>query len=295
MKGTRPREEKHWRWQQQETSPASAGSGWSRAPSACGRISEARWWPTRSTPAWSGRCRTTPPTTSRSWTCGVTCWSGPPPSPIRPAEATRSTSRSRQGQERRERGAAVPRLPDRGASGPHSAGLGRDGRLVRGGRGGLHAPARSLHPCRHIVATSRRVRVELDGVVLAESTNSRVLFETGLPSRWYIPKTDVRMDLLVPTETATHCPYKARPSTGRSVWVTASSRTSPGPTGHRCPRVRRSPGWSPSTTSGRPVHRRRAAGTAGHEVQQARRARSAVPAFVRRATRAAARGRIEGG
>ena len=57
---------------------------------------------------------------------------------------------------------------------------------------------------------SRRVRVELDGVVLAESTNSRVLFETGLPSRWYIPKTDVRMDLLVPTETATHCPYKGQ-------------------------------------------------------------------------------------
>ena len=61
-----------------------------------------------------------------------------------------------------------------------------------------------------IVATSRRVRVELDGVVLAESTNARVLFETGLPSRWYIPKTDVRMDLLVPTDTVTHCPYKGQ-------------------------------------------------------------------------------------
>lgn len=61
-----------------------------------------------------------------------------------------------------------------------------------------------------IVATSRRVRVELDGVEVAESTNARVLFETGLPSRWYIPKTDVRIDLLVPTETTTHCPYKGQ-------------------------------------------------------------------------------------
>ncbi len=59
-----------------------------------------------------------------------------------------------------------------------------------------------------ILATSRAVRVELEGVVLASSTNARVLFETGLPPRWYLPKTDLRMDLLVPTATATHCPYK---------------------------------------------------------------------------------------
>jgi uncharacterized protein (DUF427 family) len=61
-----------------------------------------------------------------------------------------------------------------------------------------------------ILATSRRVRVELDGVVLAESTGARVLYETGLPPRWYLPKTDLRMDLLVPTGTATHCPYKGQ-------------------------------------------------------------------------------------
>jgi uncharacterized protein (DUF427 family) len=61
-----------------------------------------------------------------------------------------------------------------------------------------------------ILATSRRVRVERDGVVLADSTNARVLFETGLPPRWYLPKTDLRMDLLVPTGTVTHCPYKGQ-------------------------------------------------------------------------------------
>ncbi len=61
-----------------------------------------------------------------------------------------------------------------------------------------------------ILATSRHVRVAVDGVVLADSTNARVLVETGLPPRWYIPKTDVRMDLLAPTDTVTHCPYKGQ-------------------------------------------------------------------------------------
>ena len=59
-----------------------------------------------------------------------------------------------------------------------------------------------------ILPTSRRVRVEIDGVVFADSGHAHVLFETGLTARWYVPKTDVRMDLLVPTETVTRCPYK---------------------------------------------------------------------------------------
>ena len=61
-----------------------------------------------------------------------------------------------------------------------------------------------------ILAGSRHVRVELDGVVLAESTHPHILFETGLPPRWYLPKVDVRMDLLVPTATESHCPYKGQ-------------------------------------------------------------------------------------
>ncbi|WP_238017208.1 DUF427 domain-containing protein [Dactylosporangium sp. AC04546] len=59
-----------------------------------------------------------------------------------------------------------------------------------------------------ILASGRTVRVELDGVVLAESRNPRMLFETSLPTRYYIPLTDVRMDLLRPSTTVTHCPYK---------------------------------------------------------------------------------------
>lgn len=56
--------------------------------------------------------------------------------------------------------------------------------------------------------SSRHVRVLVDGEVIADSTRPVLLFETGLPTRYYLPKTDVRMDLLVPTDSATGCPYK---------------------------------------------------------------------------------------
>lgn len=59
-----------------------------------------------------------------------------------------------------------------------------------------------------ILPSSRRVRVEIDGTTVADTTNASFLFETGLPTRYYMPKTDVRMDLLTPTDTATACPYK---------------------------------------------------------------------------------------
>jgi uncharacterized protein (DUF427 family) len=59
-----------------------------------------------------------------------------------------------------------------------------------------------------ILASSRRVQVEIDGVTVADSTSPRLLFETGLPTRYYLPKTDVRMDLLRHTDTSTGCPYK---------------------------------------------------------------------------------------
>lgn len=52
------------------------------------------------------------------------------------------------------------------------------------------------------------MRVEIDGVTVADSTNASFLFETGLPVRYYLPKTDVRMDLLTPTDLSTACPYK---------------------------------------------------------------------------------------
>ena len=61
-----------------------------------------------------------------------------------------------------------------------------------------------------ILPSSRSVRVERDGVVLAESSHPWILFETGLPPRYYLPKVDVRMDLLEHTDTVTHCPYKGQ-------------------------------------------------------------------------------------
>lgn len=56
--------------------------------------------------------------------------------------------------------------------------------------------------------STRHVRVFVDGEVVADSTRPVLLFETGLPTRYYLPKTDVRMDLLTPTDSETACPYK---------------------------------------------------------------------------------------
>jgi uncharacterized protein (DUF427 family) len=61
-----------------------------------------------------------------------------------------------------------------------------------------------------ILPSSRLVRVEVDGVTVAESAKPMLLFETGLPVRYYLPRTHVRMELLTPTDSVTHCPYKGQ-------------------------------------------------------------------------------------
>jgi uncharacterized protein (DUF427 family) len=58
------------------------------------------------------------------------------------------------------------------------------------------------------IRSGRRVRIALDGVVLAESASSVMVFETGLPTRYYVPRTEVDFDQLVPSDTVTECPYK---------------------------------------------------------------------------------------
>jgi uncharacterized protein (DUF427 family) len=73
-----------------------------------------------------------------------------------------------------------------------------------------------------ILASSRRVRVEVDGVTVAESDRPHILFETGLPPRYYLPLSDVRTEMLRPSDTQTHCPYKGTAAywtldTGRGV------------------------------------------------------------------------------
>ncbi len=61
-----------------------------------------------------------------------------------------------------------------------------------------------------ILQSSRHVRVGVEGTTVAESNSPRLLFETGLPVRYYLPKPHVRMDLLVPSAKVTHCPYKGQ-------------------------------------------------------------------------------------
>lgn len=59
-----------------------------------------------------------------------------------------------------------------------------------------------------VLHSSRHVRVEIDGVTVAETRRPALLFETTLPTRYYIPVQDVRMELFVPTDSSTRCPYK---------------------------------------------------------------------------------------
>jgi len=56
--------------------------------------------------------------------------------------------------------------------------------------------------------SNRPVRVELEGVVLADSASPVMVFETGLPTRYYLSRTDVDFGHLIPTDTVTACPYK---------------------------------------------------------------------------------------
>jgi uncharacterized protein (DUF427 family) len=63
-----------------------------------------------------------------------------------------------------------------------------------------------------VLRSDRHVVVELDGMVLAESRRPMALYETLLPTRWYLPREDVRLDLLTPSDTHTVCAYKGQAS-----------------------------------------------------------------------------------
>jgi uncharacterized protein (DUF427 family) len=67
------------------------------------------------------------------------------------------------------------------------------------------------------IRSSRTVRVELDGTLLAESSSPVFVFETGLPTRYYVPRTALDLDVLEPSDTVTECPYKGRTSAYWSV------------------------------------------------------------------------------
>jgi uncharacterized protein (DUF427 family) len=79
----------------------------------------------------------------------------------------------------------------------------------------LIAHARDPHKRVDVAASSRAVRVEAGGVLLAESRRPLLLFETSLPVRYYLPPDDVRIEL-VPSQTRSVCPYK-----GVAAWWSA--------------------------------------------------------------------------
>ncbi len=60
--------------------------------------------------------------------------------------------------------------------------------------------------------SARTLRVELGGAVLANSASPVLVFETGLPTRYYVNRTDVDFTHLVPSDTVTACPYKGTTS-----------------------------------------------------------------------------------
>ena len=62
------------------------------------------------------------------------------------------------------------------------------------------------------IQSSRHIRIVINGNAVAESHRPVVLFETGLPTRYYLPQDDVRMDLLTPSRAKTDCPYKGAAS-----------------------------------------------------------------------------------
>ena len=60
--------------------------------------------------------------------------------------------------------------------------------------------------------SSRALSVFFNGEVVARTRRALFLFETGLPPRYYVPPSDVRMEFLIPSPTTSICPYKGSAS-----------------------------------------------------------------------------------
>ncbi len=60
----------------------------------------------------------------------------------------------------------------------------------------------------YIENVPQRIRAVLGGETIVDTRSAKVLYESNIPGQWYVPASDVRVDLLTPTETTTHCPFK---------------------------------------------------------------------------------------
>ncbi|KAL9114357.1 MAG: hypothetical protein Q9187_007497 [Circinaria calcarea] len=72
----------------------------------------------------------------------------------------------------------------------------------------IYVHPRDPHVRVDVLPSTREVRVEIDGVEVGKSSNVMMLFETGLPPRYYLPQTSVKHELLTESKTITSCPYK---------------------------------------------------------------------------------------
>jgi uncharacterized protein (DUF427 family) len=84
------------------------------------------------------------------------------------------------------------------------------GPLKRGRAGTFNFDIDAASPAHiiYIEDVPQRIRAVLGGETVLDTRRAKVLYESNIPGQWYIPREDVRADLLTPTETSTHCPFK---------------------------------------------------------------------------------------
>jgi uncharacterized protein (DUF427 family) len=75
----------------------------------------------------------------------------------------------------------------------------------------IHSHPRDPYHRVDVLRTSRPLRIEIDGTVVAETTAARLVCETSLPTRFYVPREDVSVPL-EPSELHSYCPYKGQAS-----------------------------------------------------------------------------------
>ena len=74
----------------------------------------------------------------------------------------------------------------------------------------IYVHARDPYKRIDVLPSTRHVKVAINGETVAESDRPTLLFETGMPVRYYLPRLDVRQELVVPSDRITRCPYKGQ-------------------------------------------------------------------------------------